>query len=52
VFDVFYIANEKGGFGLGLFHAKLAAERIGINIEIIESASPTVFHITIPKTWS
>lgn len=52
VFDVFYIANEKGGFGLGLFHAKLAAERIGAKIEVIELASPTVFQITIPKILS
>jgi signal transduction histidine kinase len=52
VFDVFYIANENGGNGLGLFHAKLAAERIGVRIEVHKAASPTIFQVTIPKTLS
>jgi signal transduction histidine kinase len=49
VFDVFYIGNEKGGFGLGLFHAKLAAERIGVKIDVVSIKSPTIFRVIIPK---
>ena len=48
IFDVFYIATERGGAGLGLFHARLAAEKIGISILNTNRKSPTIFEVHIP----
>ena len=48
VFDLFYVADNKHGMGLGLFEARIAAERIKAVITISSANNPTVFSITIP----
>ncbi len=48
VFDLFFVAAENHGTGLGLYLAQLAAERMNGKIVLERNANPTVFSIYLP----
>ncbi len=48
VFDMFFVANEMHGAGIGLFLAKTAIERLNGAISLTRTANPTVFEIRVP----
>lgn len=50
VFELFTVASEMHGSGLGLFSAKTAIERMEGTIQLTRNRNPTVFEIRIPYT--
>ncbi len=50
IFDLFYVATDKAqGNGLGLYQAKLAAQRLKGDIKLISNKKPITFEISIQK---
>jgi signal transduction histidine kinase len=50
IFDLFYVATDNSkGNGLGLYQAKLAAERLNGDIKLISTKKPITFEISIQK---
>lgn len=49
LFQLFFVASDKHGSGLGLFMARLACQRIGAKIYLVQEAGPTVFRIVLPN---
>ncbi len=50
IFDLFYVATDNAhGSGLGLYQAKLAAQRLKGDIKLISSKKPITFEISIQK---
>jgi len=50
IFDLFYVANDKSdGNGLGLYQARLAAQRLKGNIKLLQHKKPIIFEISIQK---
>jgi signal transduction histidine kinase len=50
IFDLFYVATDRSnGNGLGLYQAKLAAERLRGNIKLVSTKKPITFEISIQK---
>lgn len=47
IFQLFYVASDVHGTGLGLFLAQLAANRLGGRIVLARSSNPTIFKLTI-----
>lgn len=45
VTDLFFVANEQGGIGMGLHHTKLALSKIKADLEIASTKDPTTFII-------
>jgi len=43
--DLFFVASEKGGKGMGLHHTKLALDKIGAEFEVVSTRNPTTFVI-------
>lgn len=52
VFQLFYVASDSHGMGLGLFVAQLAARRLGGRIKLRKSKEPTTFQIILPNDSS
>jgi signal transduction histidine kinase len=52
VFQLFYVASDSHGMGLGLFMAQLAARRLGGRIKLRKSKEPTTFQIILPNDSS
>lgn len=48
IFDLFFVASENHGSGLGLFVAQKASERIGGRIVLEKVKNPTTFSIYFP----
>ena len=48
IYDLFYVASEFHGNGLGLFLAKTASERLGGKIILKNHKKPTVFQFKFP----
>lgn len=48
VFDIFIVASEKHGVGLGLYLAQIAASRIGADLSIKKFANPVTFSVRFP----
>lgn len=49
VFQLFYVASDSHGMGLGLFMAQLAARRLGGRIKLRRSKEPTTFQLILPN---
>ena len=50
IFDLFYVATDNAhGSGLGLYQAKLAAQRLKGDIKLISSKKPITFEISIQQ---
>ena len=50
IFDLFYVATDNAhGSGLGLYQAKLAAQRLKGDIKLISNKKPITFEISIQK---
>jgi signal transduction histidine kinase len=50
IFDLFYVATDKAkGNGLGLYQAKLAAQRLKGDIKLISNKKPITFEVSIQK---
>jgi signal transduction histidine kinase len=50
IFDLFYVATDNSkGNGLGLYQAKLAAQRLNGDIKLISTKKPITFEISIHK---
>lgn len=47
IFQLFYVASDVHGSGLGLFLAQMAANRLGGRVILARSSSPTVFKLII-----
>lgn len=47
IFQLFYVASDIHGSGLGLFLAQMAANRLGGRIILARSAGPTIFKLII-----
>lgn len=47
IFQLFYVASDVHGSGLGLFLAQMAANRLGGRIILARSADPTIFKLVI-----
>lgn len=47
IFQLFYVASDIHGSGLGLFLAQMAANRLGGRIILARSSAPTIFKLTI-----
>lgn len=47
IFQLFYVASDIHGTGLGLFLAQMAANRLGGRIFLARSANPTIFKLVI-----
>ncbi|GAB1445483.1 ATP-binding protein [Flammeovirgaceae bacterium] len=47
IFQLFYVASDIHGTGLGLFLAQMAANRLGGRIILARSAGPTIFKLII-----
>lgn len=47
IFQLFYVASDIHGSGLGLFLAQMAANRLGGRIILARSSGPTIFKFTI-----
>jgi signal transduction histidine kinase len=47
IFQLFYVASDVHGTGLGLFLAQLAANRLGGRIILARSSGPTIFKLVI-----
>lgn len=47
IFQLFYVASDIHGTGLGLFLAQLAANRLGGRIFLARSSGPTIFKLVI-----
>ena len=48
VFDIFTVASEKHGVGIGLYLAQIAAGRIGAELSIKKFSSPVTFLVRFP----
>lgn len=49
IFELFYVASERHGSGVGLFLAQSAAHRLDGSIQLISAKSPTHFKLVIPN---
>lgn len=50
IFDLFYVATDRAkGNGLGLYQAKLAAQRLKGDIKLISNKKPITFEVSIQK---
>jgi signal transduction histidine kinase len=50
IFDLFYVATDNSkGYGLGLYQAKLAAQRLNGEIKLVSTKKPITFEISIKK---
>lgn len=49
IMDLFFVANEEAGEGIGLHHAKLAIQKLEGKIEIASSRKPTTFIVHLPE---
>ncbi|MEQ8303672.1 MAG: tetratricopeptide repeat-containing sensor histidine kinase [Cyclobacteriaceae bacterium] len=47
IFQLFYVASDVHGSGLGLFLAQMAAQRLGGRIVLARSSDPTIFKLVI-----
>ena len=47
IFQMFYVASDAHGHGLGLFLSQLAANRLGGRIVLARSENPTIFKLVI-----
>ncbi len=47
IFQLFYVASDVHGSGLGLFLAQMAANRLGGRIILARSTGPTIFKLSI-----
>jgi signal transduction histidine kinase len=47
IFQLFYVASDVHGSGLGLFLAQMAANRLGGRIILARSSGPTIFKLII-----
>jgi signal transduction histidine kinase len=43
--NLFFVANEKGGTGIGLHHTHLALSKIGAKLIVASASNPTRFEI-------
>jgi signal transduction histidine kinase len=43
--DLFFVANESSGTGIGLHHTSLAIQKLGAHLKVVSNASPTRFEI-------
>jgi signal transduction histidine kinase len=51
IFDLFYVANDKpDGNGLGLYQAKLAAQRLKGDITLLNNKKPVIFQVSIRQS--
>jgi signal transduction histidine kinase len=48
LFEMFFVASENHGDGLGLFLAQRAAQRLGGSIRLRKNMNPTVFEVVLP----
>ena len=48
IFELFFVASDKRGTGLGLYQAMLATHKLGGNISLTSYKKPTSFFISIP----
>lgn len=46
--NLFFVANEKGGTGIGLHHTYLALKKLGAELNVVSSSDPTRFEIKFP----
>lgn len=47
IFQLFYVASDVHGSGLGLFLAQMAANRLGGRVILARSSAPTIFKLII-----
>ena len=47
IFQLFYVASDVHGSGLGLFLAQMAANRLGGRVILARSSGPTIFKLII-----
>lgn len=52
IFQLFYVASDQHGSGLGLFLAQMAANRLGGRVILARSSSPTIFKLVISSNLS
>lgn len=48
LFELFFVASEQHGDGLGLFLAQRSAHRLGGQIRLRKNSNPTIFEAVIP----
>lgn len=48
IFELFFVATERHGAGIGLYLARTALERIGSAVLVTRLKKPTVFEIRVP----
>ncbi|HLF33545.1 MAG TPA: tetratricopeptide repeat-containing sensor histidine kinase, partial [Cyclobacteriaceae bacterium] len=48
LFDFFFVASEKRGAGLGLYQARLATQKLGGSISLVNNKKPTCFRVSLP----
>lgn len=49
IFELFYVASERHGSGVGLFLAQSAASRLDGSVELISAKNPTHFKLVVPN---
>ena len=48
IFELFFVASDKRGSGLGLYQAQLATQKLGGSISVTSYRKPTSFLVRIP----